>query len=80
MEPLILQADSEDAGKRLDAWLAEQTERHDGGGKWVGTGGTSPFGHGGYNPAGIRIGGPGRQRSAVQVAAERDYRDFGAAS
>lgn len=68
--------DLEELKKMLAERLAEQTERHDGGGKWVGTGGTSPFGHGGYNPAGIRIGGPGRQRSAVQVAAERDYRDF----
>jgi len=66
----------EELKKLLAERLAEQTERHDGGGKWVGTGGTSPFGHGGYNPAGIRIGGPGRQKSAVQVAAERDYRDF----
>ncbi len=68
--------DLEELKKMLAQRLSEQTERHDGGGKWVGTGGTSPFGHGGYNPAGIRIGGPGRQKSAVQVAAERDYRDF----
>jgi uncharacterized protein with von Willebrand factor type A (vWA) domain len=68
--------DLEELKKLLAERLAEQTERHDGGGKWVGTGGTSPFGHGGYNPAGIRIGGPGRQKSAAQVAAERDYRDF----
>lgn len=66
----------EELKKMLEERLAEQTERHDGGSKWVGTGGISPFGHGGYNPAGIRIGGPGRHRSAVQVAAERDYRDF----
>src|SRR5688572_26866825 len=37
--------------------LAEQKERHEGGSKWIGTGGTSPFGHGGFNPEGIRIGG-----------------------
>ncbi|WP_369281884.1 VWA domain-containing protein [Oscillibacter sp. GMB15532] len=66
----------EELKKMLAERLSEQTERHDGGSKWVGTGGISPFGHGGYNPAGIRIGGPGRHRSAVQVAAERDYRDF----
>ena len=41
--------------------LAEQKSRHQGGNKWIGTGGTSPFGHGGYNPEGIRIGGDGRQ-------------------
>src|SRR5574343_561699 len=44
--------------------LEEQKERHEGGNKWIGTGGTSPFGHGGYNPQGIRIGGAGKNRSA----------------
>jgi uncharacterized protein with von Willebrand factor type A (vWA) domain len=56
--------------------LREQRERHDGGSHWVGTGGTSPFGNSGYNPAGIRIDGEGRHASAVQVAAQRHYRDF----
>lgn len=56
--------------------LAEQTERHDGGSYWIGTGGTSAMGRGGYNPAGIRVGGSGRHRSAVQVAGERSFRDF----
>jgi uncharacterized protein with von Willebrand factor type A (vWA) domain len=56
--------------------LAEQTERHDGGGRWIGTGGHSPFGHGGEHPTGIRIGGPGRNRSAMKVAEERRYRDY----
>ncbi|MCA0176831.1 MAG: VWA domain-containing protein [Proteobacteria bacterium] len=56
--------------------LAEQTERHDGGSKWIGTGGTSPFGHGGFNPRGIRIGGPGGQKSAVKVWEQRQYRDY----
>ncbi len=56
--------------------LAEQTEKHDGGNYWIGTGGTSPMGHGGYNPAGIRVGGYGRHRSAVQVAGDRSFRDF----
>jgi hypothetical protein len=54
----------------------EQKERHEGGSKWIGTGGTSPFGHGGYNPQGIRIGGPGRNRSAVKVWEQRAYRDY----
>src|SRR5436190_260420 len=45
--------------------LAEQEGRHQGGSKWIGTGGTSPFGHGGYNPEGVRIGGPGRQGRAM---------------
>ena len=56
--------------------LNEQTEKHDGGNYWVGTGGTSPFGHGGYNPAGIRVGGYGRHQSAIQIAGERNFRDF----
>jgi uncharacterized protein with von Willebrand factor type A (vWA) domain len=56
--------------------LAEQTERHDGGDKWVGTGGRSPYGHGGTHPTGIRVGGPGRSRSAMKVAEERRFRDY----
>jgi len=55
--------------------LQEQTERHDGGNRWVGTGGTSPFGHSGYHPGGIRVGGQGRMGSAVQVAAARRFRE-----
>ena len=58
--------------KRLD----EQKERHEGGSKWIGTGGTSPFGHGGYNPQGIRIGGKGGNKSAVKVWDQRAYRDY----
>ncbi|SDM24019.1 hypothetical protein SAMN05428957_103349 [Oryzisolibacter propanilivorax] len=56
--------------------LEEQKGRHEGGNKWIGTGGTSPFGHGGYNPQGIRIGGPGRNKSAVKVWEQRAYRDY----
>ncbi|RME72506.1 MAG: VWA domain-containing protein [Planctomycetota bacterium] len=56
--------------------LREQTERHDGGSKWIGTGGTSPFGHSGYHPGGIRVGGSGRNRSAAQIAGERRFRDY----
>jgi uncharacterized protein with von Willebrand factor type A (vWA) domain len=56
--------------------LAEQTERHDGGGKWIGTGGRSPFGHGGEHPTGIRVGGPGRNRSAMKVAEDRRYQNY----
>jgi uncharacterized protein with von Willebrand factor type A (vWA) domain len=47
--------------------LEEQKGRHEGGNKWIGTGGTSPYGHGGYNPQGVRIGGPGKNRSAVNL-------------
>ena len=56
--------------------LAEQQERHEGGSKWIGTGGTSPFGHGGYNPEGIRIGGPSRHRRAVKVWEQRAFRNL----
>jgi uncharacterized protein with von Willebrand factor type A (vWA) domain len=56
--------------------LAEQKERHEGGSKWIGTDGTSPFGHGGFNPEGVRIGGAGGQRRAVKVWDARDYRNL----
>jgi uncharacterized protein with von Willebrand factor type A (vWA) domain len=56
--------------------LEEQKERHEGGSKWIGTGGTSPFGHGGHNSQGIRIGGKGGGKSAVKVWEQRAYRDY----
>ena len=56
--------------------LKEQTEAHHGGGKWIGTGGTSPGGHSGYHPGGMRGGGGSRNKSAVKVAMERRYRDY----
>ncbi len=57
--------------------LEEQQERHAGGNKWIGTGGTSPFGAYGYNPEGIRIGQDGsRHRRAVKVWDERRFRDY----
>ncbi len=59
--------------EELKKRLEEQKERHEGGNKWIGTGGTSPFGHGGYNPEGIRIGGKGGNRSAVKVWDQRNY-------
>ncbi|MCU0763711.1 MAG: VWA domain-containing protein [Hydrogenophaga sp.] len=56
--------------------LEEQKERHEGGSKWIGTGGTSPFGHSGQNPQGVRIGGKGGNKSAVKVWDQRAYRDY----
>ena len=57
--------------------LEEQKGRHQGGSKWIGTGGTSPFGAYGYNPEGIRIGQEkGRNRSAVKVWDQREYRNL----
>ena len=61
---------------RLNELLKEQKERHEGGSKWIGTGGTSPFGHGGTNPEGVRIGGAGRNRTAVKVWDQRSYKDY----
>ncbi len=63
---------------RLKELMAEQKERHEGGNKWIGTGGTSPFGNGGQNPEGIRIGGEGGNRTAVKVWEARSYRDYDA--
>ncbi len=54
----------------------EQKERHEGGSKWIGTGGTSPFGHGGYNPQGVRMGGAGKNKNAVKVWEQRQYKDY----
>jgi uncharacterized protein with von Willebrand factor type A (vWA) domain len=57
--------------------LKEQKERHAGGNKWIGTGGTSPFGANGYNPAGIRIGQEqSRHRKAVKVWDQREFKNF----
>ena len=56
--------------------LKEQTERHDGGNRWIGTGGTSPVGHSGYHPGGMRVGGVSRNKSAVKVAMDRRYKDY----
>jgi len=60
--------------------LKEQTGQHHGGGKWIGTGGTSPVGHSGYHPGGMRVGGRSRNKSAIKVALERRYRDYSADS
>ncbi len=61
---------------RLNELLKEQKERHEGGSKWIGTGGTSPFGNGGSNPEGVRIGGKGGNRTAVKVWEARAYKDY----
>ncbi len=63
--------------KRMEELLKEQKEKHEGGSKWIGTGGSSPFGHGGYHPEGIRIGGPSAgNRTAIKVWEERAFRDY----
>ncbi len=63
--------------EELQKRLAEQKERHQGGNKWIGTGGTSPFGAYGYNPAGIRIGQKeSRHRRAIKVWDKREFKDL----
>ena len=63
--------------KTLKERLKEQKKRHQGGNKWIGTGGTSPFGSGGYNPEGIRMGSEGkRQGKAVKVWEQRLWSNF----
>ncbi len=56
--------------------LKDQDGRHDGGSKWIGTGGTSPVGHSGYHPGGLRVGGVSGNKSAIKVAGERRYREY----
>ncbi len=56
--------------------LEEQQKKHQGGNKWIGTGGTSPFGHGGYNPEGIRIGGESRHNRATKVWEKRQFKNL----
>ncbi|WP_267393585.1 MULTISPECIES: VWA domain-containing protein [unclassified Sphingomonas] len=56
--------------------LEEQHERHQGGSKWIGTGGTSPFGNAGYNPEGVRIGGEARHGRALKVWDQRAFRNL----
>jgi uncharacterized protein len=56
--------------------LRDQKGRHDGGSKWIGTGGTSPVGHSGFHPGGMRVGGVSRNLSAVKVAGERRYKSY----
>lgn len=72
IDPLTL----EELRRRFLERLEEQKEEHHGGDKWIGTGGRSPFGHGGSHPSGIRIGGPGGGRMAVKVAEERRFANY----
>ncbi|HEX4881799.1 MAG TPA: VWA domain-containing protein [Porticoccaceae bacterium] len=56
--------------------LAEQKKRHEGGNKWIGTKGTSPFGNSGYNPEGVRVGGEGGQKKALKVWEKREFKNL----
>ncbi len=66
----------EELMKALEERLKEQKERHQGGSKWVGTGGSSPFGAYGDHPEGVRVGGESRKGSAVKVWEQRKYRNL----
>lgn len=66
----------EEIMETLKKRLEEQQGRHQGGSKWIGTGGTSPFGNGGYNPEGVRIGGEGGKRSAIKVWEKRAFKNL----
>lgn len=77
MAKINSQGDLNELMKLFQQRLAEQKARHQGGNKWIGTGGTSPFGAFGYNPEGFRIGqNESRHRRAVKVWDERHYRDL----
>jgi hypothetical protein len=66
----------EEIMETLKERLEEQQKRHEGGSKWVGTGGTSPYGNSGYNPEGVRIGGEGGQKKAIKVWDKREFQNL----
>jgi uncharacterized protein len=63
----------EELMETLQKRLEEQQKRHEGGSKWVGTGGTSPFGNSGYHPEGVRVGGESKNKRAVKVWEKREF-------
>ena len=66
----------EEIMETLKQRLEEQQKRHEGGSKWIGTGGTSPYGNSGYNPEGVRIGGEGKQKRALKVWDQREFKNL----
>src|SRR5271154_1359479 len=76
-ERAMLQSiDMDELRKLFEERMKEQQERHDGGNRWIGTGGTSPFGAHGAHPSGVRVGSQGGGRSAMAVADARRYRPY----
>ena len=73
---MIKNMDLEQLRALYEQRLREQKERHDGGNRWIGTAGTSPFGNGGVHPGGMRVGGSGGGRSAMQIAGERRFQEY----
>jgi uncharacterized protein with von Willebrand factor type A (vWA) domain len=76
LEEFRKEHDLEEMMRQFRERLKEQKERHDGGHKWIGTGGTSPFGAYGHHPGGIRVGGESWMQSASKVAGERRFRNY----
>ena len=68
--------DFDELMETLQRRLQEQTDRHEGGSRWIGTGGTSPYGHSGWNPAGVRIGGRSKNKRAAKVWENRRFKDL----
>ncbi len=66
----------EEIMETLKKRLEEQQGRHQGGSKWIGTGGTSPYGNSGFNPEGVRIGGESRNKRAIKVWDKREFRNL----
>jgi hypothetical protein len=62
--------------KEFENIIEQQKKRHQGGNKWVGTGGTSMYGNSGYNPKGIRVGGESKNKNAVKIWEKRDFRNL----
>ena len=76
MEKIKSLGDWDEIMETLKKRLEEQEGRHQGGNKWIGTGGTSPFGNSGYNPEGVRIGGESRHKRAIKVWEKREFQNL----
>ena len=78
METIKALGDWNEIMETLKKRLEEQKGKHQGGNKWIGTGGTSPFGNSGYNPKGVRIGGQSIHKRAIKVWEKREFRNLDA--
>jgi uncharacterized protein len=76
LDEALARVDLEALRERLRERLRHQDGAHHGGSRHIGTGGTSPLGHSGWHPGGVRIGGEGAHRTAAQVAGERRFREY----
>ncbi|WP_288015555.1 VWA domain-containing protein, partial [Blastomonas sp.] len=76
MEKIKALGSWEEIMETLKKRLEEQEKRHQGGNKWIGTGGTSPFGNSGFNPEGVRIGGESKHKRAIKVWEKREFQNL----